>query len=90
MDLECTIIHTFQDRVNVNSYHSPVFIRVVRDPIPVNIARKFPNQGKLKTYITINPTIQSLRVLARAITSYIAWNATGAIQSMWDKQRIES
>ena len=33
-------------------------IRVVRDPIPANIARKFPNQGKSKTYRTINPTIQ--------------------------------
>ena len=42
--------------------------RVVRDPIPVNTARKFPSQGKLKTYIIIKPIIQFLRAPARVIT----------------------
>ena len=46
----------------------PLPIRVVRDPVPANIAREFPNQGKSKTYTTINPTIQSLKALTRVIT----------------------
>ena len=64
--------------------HNPEILltRVVRDPIPANIARKFPNQEKSKTYKIIKPTIQWLRALARATTWYIAWNATGATQSM--------
>ena len=44
--------------------------------------KKISLSGKIKTYTTINPTIQSLKALARAITWYIAWNAIGATLNM--------
>ena len=47
-------------------------------PNACKYCKKISHQGKSKTYTTINPTVQSLKALARVITWYIAWNATGA------------
>ena len=58
------------------------FLKGVIDHILANLVEEYPNQGRLKTYTKIKPTIHWEVALTKAITLYTVCNAIGSTLKM--------